>query len=83
MALCGVNEGKLMVSLKNSFKLFHDVLLLEQLVNKWIIVSSSWLQKEQTLVSLNLKISVVVVLEWWRTVYGHFQYACEGYKMSI
>ena len=33
MALCGVNEGKLMVSLKNSFKLFH-VLLLEQLANK-------------------------------------------------
>ena len=35
MALCGyVNEGKLMVSLKNSFKLFHNVLLLEQLENK-------------------------------------------------
>ena len=41
MALCGVNEGKLMVSLKNSFKLFHNVLLLEQLANKRITGSSS------------------------------------------
>ena len=56
MAVCGVNEGKLMVSLKNSFKLFHNVLLLEQLADKWITVSSSWLQKEQSLVSLSLKI---------------------------
>ena len=34
MAACGVNEGKLMVSLKNSFKVFHNVLLLEQLANE-------------------------------------------------
>ena len=34
MALSGVNDGKLMVSLKNSFMLFHNVLLLEQLAKK-------------------------------------------------
>ena len=44
-----------MVSFKNSFKLFHNVLLLRQSTNRLIIVSFSGLQKEQSLALISLQ----------------------------
>ena len=44
------------MSFKNSFKLFHNVLFLEQLPNKWVILSFFWFQKEQSLVLSDTKL---------------------------
>ena len=44
MQLCGIYSGIAMVSLKNSLKLVHNVVLLKQLAKRWITVLSSKLQ---------------------------------------
>lgn len=46
LSLYDVNRGNIMVSFKISFQLFHNVLLLRQSTNKWIIISSFWIPKE-------------------------------------